>query len=187
MSNNHEITQMLQKWSNGDDEALDELMPLVYEELRRQAARYLRSERPNHTLQTTALIHEAYLRLIDQNNTQFNSRAHFFAISAKVMRRILVDHARARTRNKRGGMVENLQLDEAMLVPMETQDVNLVALDEALNRLKKLDERQARIVELRYFGGMTLEQTAEALKVSRSTVAQNWTLAKAWLHRELTK
>ena len=186
MNQTHKITQMLREWSDGNREALEELMPLVYDELHRQARRYLRRERPNHTLQTTALIHEAYLKLIDQN-VNWESRTHFFAVAANMMRRILVDHARAKHREKRGGANENLPLEEAMLVVSDEKSIDLIALDEALNRLAEFDEQQSRVVELRYFSGLSLEETAAALKVSRTTVANDWALAKAWLHRELTR
>ena len=187
MSSTHEITQMLRNWSDGNSDALEDLLPLVYHELHRQAEGFLRKERADHTLQTTALIHEAYIRLIDQKDTRFNSRAHFFAIAANLMRRILVDHARKRNRDKRGGKAENISLDETLMIVDKSQNVDLVALDEALSRLEQLDERQARIVELKYFSGLTLEETAGTLNVSRTTVAQDWALAKAWLFRELTK
>lgn len=187
MEQKHSITQMLREWSDGDREVLEELMPLVYDELRKQARRYLRRERPNHTLQTTALIHEAYLKLIDQRDVNWDSRTHFFAVAANMMRRILVDHARSKHREKRGGAGENLPLEEAMLVVSDEQNIDLIALDQALNRLAEFDEQQARIVELRYFSGMSLEETAAALNISRTTVANDWSLAKAWLHRELTK
>ena len=178
---------MLHEWSDGDRAALEELMPLVYDELRKQARRYLRRERPNHTLQTTALIHEAYLKLIDQKSVSWESRTHFYAVAANLMRRILVDHARTKHRAKRGGANENLPLDEAHLIITDEKTVDLIALDEALNRLAENDEQQARIVELRYFSGLTLEETADVLKVSRTTVAMDWQMAKAWLHRELTR
>ena len=187
MSQTHEITQMLHEWSDGSREALEQLMPLVYDELHRQARRYLRHERQQHTLQTTALIHEAYLKLVDQREVNWESRTHFFAVAANMMRRILVDHARAKHREKRGGAGENLPLDEALLVVSDERSIDLIALDEALNRLAEFDEQQSRIVELRYFSGLTLEETAEALKISRTTVANDWALAKAWLHRELTR
>lgn len=182
------ITQMLHKWSNGNREALEELLPLVYDELHRQAARYLRRERKDHTLQTTALINEAYLKLIDQKNVQWESRTHFFAIAAQAMRRILVDYARTRHREKRGGTAENLPIDEALQVKAkEEESVDLIALDEALTRLAKIDSQQARVVELRYFGDLSLEATAEALHISRATVARDWSMAKAWLLRELSR
>lgn len=187
MDQSHSITRMLNEWSNGDPNVLDNLMPLIYDELRRQANSYLRHENPNHTLQATALIHETYLRLIDQREAHFNSRSHFFAIAANMMRRILVDHARTKHRDKRGGNAETLPLDEAINVAQKESGVDLVALDQALNRLEEMDERQARVVELRYFSGLSLEETAEALKISRTTVAQDWALAKAWLYRELSQ
>ncbi len=187
MAQTHLITQMLQQWSDGNRDALEELMPLVYDELHKQARRYLRRERPNHTLQTTALINEAYLKLIDQREVNWESRTHFFAVAANMMRRILVDHARAKHREKRGGADENLPLEEAMLIVSDEKSIDLIALDEALNRLAAFDEQQLQIVELRYFSGLSLEETAAVLKVSRTTVAKDWALAKAWLHRELTR
>ena len=187
MSQNHRITQMLHEWSDGNREALEELMPLVYQELHKQAARYLRRERQNHTLQTTGLIHEAYLKLVDQRSLNWQNRTHFFAIAAQLMRRILVDHARAKHREKRGADFLMMPLEEAALVAGDEKSVDLVALDEALNRLSEIDAQQARIVELRYFSGLSLEETAEALRISRTTVAQDWNMAKAWLHRELTR
>ena len=182
-----EITQMLREWSDGKQDALDKLMPLVYDELHRQAARYLRKERQGHTLQTTALIHEAYLKLIDQRNVNWESRTHFFAIAAQAMRRILVDYAKAAHRKKRGGDDIKVPLEEAMLVATKEKGVDLIALDEALNKLARRDEQQARIVELKYFSGLSLEETAEALHVSRATVAGDWSMAKVWLYRELRK
>ncbi len=187
MKETREITQMLDRWSNGDEQALESLMPLVYGELRTQAARFLRRERPDHTLQPTALINEAYLKLIDQKKLHFNSRSHFFALSAKLMRRILVDHARKKNREKRGGDAETIALDEMTVAAQDGKSVDLIALDEALSRLEKHDERLARVVELRYFSGLGLEETATALDVSRTTVATDWSVAKAWLFRELTK
>ena len=178
---------MLHEWSDGNREALETLMPLVYDELHKQARRYLRRERSNHTLQTTALIHEAYLKLIDQRDVNWESRTHFFAVAANMMRRILVDHARTKHREKRGGAGEDLPLEEAMLVVSDEKTIDLIALDEALNRLAEFDEQQSRIVELRYFSGLTLEETAAVLGISRTTVATDWALAKAWLHRELTR
>lgn len=178
------ITRLLKDWSGGDQEVLDELMPLVYEELRRQAARHLRKERPNHTLQTTALIHEAYLKLVGQE-VNWQNRSHFFAIASQAMRRILVDHARTRHREKRGGIVENLPLEEALAAGAEGKRLDLVELDEALTRLAKLDDRQAKIVELRYFSGLSIDETAEVLGVSNSTVRADWTMAKAWLKSEI--
>jgi len=178
---------MLKDWSEGDAKVLDNLMPLVYEELRRQASRYLRKERANHTLQTTALIHEAYLKLIDQKSVEWQNRSHFFAIASTAMRRILVDYARERHREKRGGSAENLPLDEALQISSDEKSVDLIALDEALNRLAKLDKRQAKVVELRYFSGLSIDETAEILGVSNATVRLDWNLAKAWLKQEITK
>ena len=186
-SKTSEITQMLREWSDGKQEALDKLMPLVYDELHRQAARYLRKERQGHTLQTTALIHEAYLKLIDQRNVNWESRTHFFAIAAQAMRRILVDYAKAAHRKKRGGDDIKVPLEEAMLVATKEKGVDLIALDEALNKLARRDEQQARVVELKFFSGLSLEETAEALHVSRATVAGDWSMAKIWLYRELRK
>jgi RNA polymerase sigma factor (TIGR02999 family) len=183
-----EITEMLRELSDGGKpEAWNNLLPLVYEELHRQAARFLRKERQGHTLQTTALIHEAYLKLIDQRDVNWESRTHFYAIAAQAMRRILVDYARTTHRKKRGGDDVKLPLEEAMLVVAEEKSVDLIALDEALNKLAEQDEQQARVVELRYFSGLTLEETAEALHVSRATVASDWSMAKVWLYRELRK
>ena len=181
------ITQLLNQWSDGDAEVLDDLMPLVYKELRRQAAGYLRRERADHTLQPTALINEVYLKLIDQRDVKWQNRAHFFAISAQAMRRILVDYARERKREKRGGAAENLPLDEALTIVSQEKSVDLVALDEALNKLAKFDERQAKVVELRYFSGLSIDETAEVLNVSNVTIRRDWTMAKAWLHQEITK
>ncbi len=181
-----EITEMLHDWSDGKQEALDELLPYVYNELRRQASRYLRRERIGHTLQTTALIHEAYLKLIDQRTVNWQNRAHFFGIAAQAMRRILVDYAKARHREKRGGAGENLPLEEVALMMSGEKGVDLVALDEALSRLAEFDERQARIVELRYFSGLSIEETAEVLHISPATVKSDWNVAKAWLRHEIT-
>ena len=178
---------MLREWSDGKQEALDDLLPLVYDELHRQAARFLRKERPGHTFQTTALINEAYLKLIDQRSVNWESRTHFFAIAAQAMRRILVDYARTTRREKRGGDDIKLPLEEALTVAAEEKSVDLIALDEALNKLAEQDERQARVVELRYFSGLSLEETAEALHISRATVAGDWNMAKVWLFRELRK
>jgi RNA polymerase sigma factor (TIGR02999 family) len=187
VENSQEITQLLKDWSEGNQTALDELMPLVYDELRRQASRYLRNERQGHTLQTTALIHEAYLKLIGVEQIEWQNRNHFFAIASVAMRRILVDYARERKREKRGGIAENLPLDEALQISANEKSVDLIALDEALNRLAKLDERQARVVELRYFSGLSIDETAEVLGVSNATVRLDWNLAKAWLKQELAK
>jgi RNA polymerase sigma factor (TIGR02999 family) len=179
------VTQLLIDWSKGDKEALDNLVPLVYEELRRQAARYLRHERAGHTLQTTALIHEAYLRLVDQRNVHWQNRAHFFGIAAQMMRRILVDHARTKKRAKRGGSDIRVSFSEATLKAPD-QDLDIVALDEALEHLAEIDEQQSKIVELRFFSGLTVEETAEVLGISPATVKRDWSMAKAWLHREIS-
>lgn len=168
-----------------EKEALDELMPAVYDELRRQAARYLRREKAGHTLQTTALIHEAYLRLVDQRNVQWQNRAHFFGIAAQMMRRILVDHARTKKRAKRGGSDVKVSLADAT-IPVNERDLDVVALDEALTRLAEIDEQQSRVVELRFFSGLTVEETAEVMGISPATVKRDWSVAKAWLHRELS-
>ncbi len=178
------ITHLLKEWSDGDQGALDRLTPLVYEELRQQAARYLRRERPGHTLQTTALINEAYLRLIDIRDVRWQSRAHFFAIAANLMRRILVDHARRRDAEKRGGTQIRLTLNEVFAAAKETE-LDLLAIDEALDRLTKLDAQQARVVELRFFSGLSVEETAAVLGVSPKTVKRDWSVARAWLRREI--
>lgn len=182
-----EISRLLREWSDGNRAAFAELLPLVYGELHRQAARYLRHERIGHTLQTTALIHEAYLRLIDQRDVRWQSRTHFFAIAAQMMRRVLIDYARAKHREKRGGDDVRMPLDAVNLLAGNEDSVDLIALDQALKRLAELDEQQARVVELRYFGGLSLEETAEVLHISRATTARDWDVAKAWLRRELTK
>jgi len=180
------VTQLLVEVGRGDQSALDELFPLVYRELRRLADSYLRNERPDHTLQATALVHEAYLRLVDQTSISWQNRAHFFSVAAQVMRHILVDHARSHQRAKRGSGARKLSLDEAISFFKE-KDINLVALDEALTELAKLDPQQSRIVELRFFGGLTIEEIAEVLKISPATVSREWALAKIWLHRELVR
>ncbi|MFN2512348.1 MAG: sigma-70 family RNA polymerase sigma factor [Pyrinomonadaceae bacterium] len=179
-----EITELLVAWGDGDQAALDELTPLVHEELHRLAHHYMGGERTGHTLQTTALVNEAYIRLIDWKNVRWQSRAHFFGVSAQLMRRILVDFARSKGYRKRGGGAPGVSLDEAAFVSDEKGD-DLVALDEALWSLAKLDERQSKVVELRFFGGLSVEETAEVLKVSSGTVRRDWSLARAWLHREL--
>jgi len=178
---------MLREWSGGNREALEDLMPLVYDELHRQAARFLSRERTDHTLQTTALIHETYLKLIDQREVNWESRTHFFGIAAQAMRRILIDYAKAKNREKRGGNDIQITFDEAALGAADEKSIDLIALDEALNRLAAKDKQQARVVELRYFSGLGLEETAEVLKISRTTAARDWAMAKAWLHRELTR
>ena len=179
------ITQLLAEASRGDQAALDAIFPLVYNELRRLADSYLRKERPDHTLQATALVHEAYLRLVDQTSINWQNRAHFFSVAAQVMRHILVDHARSHQRAKRGGSARKLSLDEAVSF-FEEKDIDLVALDEALTNLEKLDPQQSRIVELRFFGGLTIDELAEVLKISPATVSREWALAKMWLHRAVT-
>lgn len=171
-------------WNGGDPEALDALLPLVYAELRRVAGRYMNRERRDHTLQATALVNEAYLRLIDVQAVRWQNRAHFFAMAARMMRRILVDAARARDYQKRGGGAAMLSLDEALVVPLEPAE-DLVALDEALNALARVDVRKSQVVELRFFGGLDIDETAEALHVSRDTVKRDWRVAKLWLLREL--
>ena len=186
-SGSPKITQMLREWGEGKSEALDELLPHIYNELHRQAAAYLRRERPNHTLQTTALVHEAYLKLIDQKQVEWKSRGHFFALAAQAMRRILVDHAKGRHREKRGGPNENVPLEDELLAVAEETNIDVIALDEALSRLAKFDPQQERIVEMRYFAGLSLDETAAAIGISRATAARDWAVAKAWLHRELTR
>ena len=178
------ITELLVDWSKGDQAALDRLAPLVYDELRRMARTYLRGERPDHTLQATALVNEAYLRLVDQRRVTWQNRAHFFGIASQMMRRILVNHAVARAAAKRGAGAERLRLGEAAGLAAGP-DAELIALDEALKELEKLDQRQSRIVELRYFGGLSLEETAEALGLSRATVKREWATARLWLRHQL--
>lgn len=180
----HEVTQLLQAWRHGDRSALDRLVPLVYEELHRLAQLYLRREQAGHILQTTALVNEAYLRLIDANKVQWQDRAHFFAVSAKLMRQILVHIARSMGTQKRGGRLRRETLDEAAMIS-PAPDEDFVALDEALDSLATFDSRKARVVELRYFGGMTTEETAEALGVSSDTVLREWKSAKLWLWRKM--
>jgi len=180
------VTQLLVDWSNGDESALDKLMPVVYDELRRLASNYLRRERAGHTLQPTALVNEAYLRLVDQRQARWQNRAQFFGVAAQLMRRILVDHARVRQAQKRGGSdQQQLSLSHADQVAQKP-DVDLLALHEALNQLAEIDEQQARIVELRFFGGLTIEETAEVIGISHATVERDWTMARAWLRRELS-
>lgn len=181
------ITQMLREWGDGRREALDNLLPLVYSELRRQAARLLRRERANHSLQTTALVHEAYLKLVDQREVHWQCREQFFAIAAQAMRRILVDYAKNRNRAKRGGGADRISFEEAFTARAAESNVDLLALDEALSRLAEFDSRQERLVELRYFCGFSLEESAEILSISRATATREWEVAKAWLHRELTR
>jgi len=178
------VTDLLVHWSEGDQEALNKLIPLVYDELHKLASRYLRRERRDHTLQTTAVVHEAYLKLVNQRDANFENRLHFFAVAAQIMRRILVDYARRHHASKRGGDLYKLSLDEA-LVTSEEKGADLLALDEALERLAAIDPRQSRVVELRIFAGLTLEETAQALNISPSTVRREWSMAKAWLHRQI--
>ena len=183
----HRVTELLREWTGGSPAAMDELLPYVYDELRRRAARYLRHERINHTLQPTALVHEAYLKLVDQETVEWKDRNHFFAIAAQAMRRILVDHAKHKNRAKRGGRGEDVRLDSEFEVLTVENNIDIEALDEALSRLARLDPQQERLVELRYFAGLSLEETAEAMNISRATAAREWQMAKAWLHRELTR
>ena len=182
----HQITGLLQAWTGGDEHALGELTPVVYRELRAVARRYMAGERPGHTLQATALINEAYIRLIDWKNVRWQNRAHFFAVCAGMMRRILVDSARARGYAKRGGGVRPIPLEDSMVISPE-RDREILALDDALSRLVAVDERKSKVVELRFFGGLSVDETAEILKVSRRTVINDWNLAKAWLYREMRK
>ena len=179
----HQVTKLLQDWSAGDESAPDELIPLVYDELRRLAHRYMRREKPGRTLQTSALVHEAYVRLVDQNNIQWESRAHFFGIAARLMRQILVDQARRRNAKRRGGLIR-VSLDEATGVG-DGQSASVMALDDALKSLEEIDSRKSRIVELRFFGGMSIEETAAALQVSPGTVMREWTFIRAWLRNEM--
>jgi RNA polymerase sigma-70 factor, ECF subfamily len=180
------ITQLLIAWSDGRREALERLVPLVYEDLRRMAARYMRSEPPGHALQATALVHEAYVRLIDQRQVKWRNRAHFFGVAANMMRRILVDQARVRRAEKRGGKLDRVTLTGIDVAQDAPDEIDVLALHEALERLAAFDPRQERIVELRYFGGLTIEETAEVLAISEATVVREWTIAQAWLRAELS-
>lgn len=180
-----EVNQLLVAWSGGDQVARDELMTVVYQELHRLAHHYMKRESPGHTLQTSALVNEAFLRLVDQRDVQWRNRAHFFAIAAQMMRRILVDYARNRRYAKRGGGTPDMSLDEALIMSDE-RGAEVVALDETLERLAEVDPRKSQIVELRFFGGLSIEETAEVLAVSPGTVMRDWTLAKAWLRREMS-
>jgi len=184
MTSPNEITDLLIDWSNGDQAALNRLMPLVYDELRRLASHYVRHERPGHTLQTTALVHEAYLKLVDHKNVNWQTRLQFFAAAAQVMRHILVDYARGRRALKRGGDRLRLSLEDGIIC-VDDNGTDLLSVDEALNSLAAIDLQQSRVVELRVFGGLTIEETAEALRVSPRTVKREWSMAKAWLHRQL--
>ena len=182
----NDVTQLLADWANGDKTALERLMPLVYEELRAIAHRHMRRERPGHLLQTTALVNEAYLRMVDQRDARLQNRVHFFAIASQLMRRILVDHARARHAAKRGGGQVTLMLDDAVALPKQ-RNVDLLALDAALTELAELDARQSQIVELRFFAGLSIEDTARVLAISPATVKREWATARAWLRRETTR
>ena len=183
-SSQHEVTKLLLRLTDGDGAVLDELLPLVYSELRRLASSYLRRERQDHTLQPTALVHEAYIRMIDQTQAQWQNRAHFFGVAAQMMRRILIDHARAQQADKRGGEFQKVSLDENIDVSGNRAD-ELVALDDALKRLAEIDPQKSRLVELRFFGGLSVEETAEVLGVSAPTVKRHWRMAKAWLYGEV--
>lgn len=178
------VTRLLLEWRGGNRQALEEILPLIYDELRRLAHNFLYRERRGHTLQTTALVHEAYLKLIDQRDARWQNRAHFFAIAAQAMRRILIDSARKHVAEKRGGGGEKLSLDEVATISLGP-DTNLIALDLALTQLAEIDSQQSRIIELRYFGGLTIEETAEVLSLSPATIKREWTMARAWLHQEL--
>jgi RNA polymerase sigma factor (TIGR02999 family) len=181
----HEVSGLLRAWSAGDQTALDQLTPIVYDELRRLARHYLKRERSDHSLQATALVNEAYLRLVDYKRMRWENRAHFFAVSAQLMRRILVDHARRRN-HKRGAAVEHVELEETAVIAPDRAE-NMVALDEALQALAHIDPRKARVVELRFFGGLSVDETAEVIKVSAVTVMRDWSTARAWLHREMSR
>lgn len=181
----HVVTDLLQAWASGDRAALDALLPLVYDDLRRQARRYMRAQPTGHTLQTTALVHEAYLRLVGRRAIQWEGRAHFFGVAAKAMRSILVDHARARSAAKRGGATRAITFDDALGVAGPEASVDVLALDEALKRLAELDPRKSQLVELRYFSGLGIDEAAGVLGISAATVKREWTTARAWLRREL--
>jgi RNA polymerase sigma-70 factor (ECF subfamily) len=185
MSGTEEITRLLADWSRGDQAALDRLLPLVYKELHRVASSYMRRERADHVLQTTALVHEAYLRLVDRENANYQSRSHFFAVAAQVMRHILVDYAREQRRRKRGDGQPTLALSDVAVISSDRAD-ELIAVNTALENLTARDPRKGKVFEMRYFGGMSVEEAAEALRVSPVTVARDWRMAKAWLRREIT-
>ena len=182
----HEVTQLLIEWSHGNKAALDKLMPLIHDELRRLAHHYMSRERPDHTLQTTALVNEAYLRLVNRKDAHWENRTHFFAIAATLMRNILVDHARSHAYAKRGGGAHKTDLDEAMVVSQQ-RAAEVIALDDVLKKFAVFDPQQSRIVELRFFGGLTIEETAEVLNLSPATIKREWKTAKAWLYHELAK
>ena len=181
----NEITGMLIEMTNGNQDAVNQILPHIYDELKRLASSYLRRERADHTLQPTALVHEAYMKLIDQKRVQWQNRAHFFGIAAQVMRRILMDHARKHQAGKRGGEAEKLQLEEEILVVSHDKSAELIALDDALQALAAIDEQKSKIVELRYFGGLSIEETAEVMGVSVPTINRQWRMAKAWLYSQL--
>jgi RNA polymerase sigma factor (TIGR02999 family) len=185
-SNPPDVTQLLVAWSNGDQRALQQLMPIVYRELRRLAKRYMEQERPGHTLQATALVNEAYMRLADVNRMRWQNRAHFFAVSAQMMRRILVECARRRGRQKRGDGAPMVELDKALAIFQGKKDTDLIAIDDALNALSSVNERYGQVVELRFFGGLSVDETAEVLKVSTDTVLRDWKAAKSWLLQHLS-
>ena len=184
MDNSRQITELLVAWNEGEESALNQLLPVVERELRRIAHNYMRRENPGHTLQTTALINEAYLKLIDQHSVKWQNRSHFFALSAQIMRRILLNHARDNKRDKRGGGAEHVNLDDVYVLSQE-KGSELIALDEALERLAEFDKTKSRIVEMRYFGGLTIEETGEVLGIAPPTVSTHWRLAKAWLQNEI--
>jgi RNA polymerase sigma factor (TIGR02999 family) len=181
-----DVTQLLVNWSRGDQAALDQLLPLVYGELRRLASAYLRRERSNHTLQSTALVHEAFLRMVSQQDVQWKNRAHFYGIAAQMIRRILVDYARSQHAEKRGAGAVKLELDEAMGVAHSAPEIDLLGLNDALDRLAALDERQSRVVELRFFAGLSIEETAEVMHLSPASIKREWQTARAWLFREMS-
>lgn len=186
MNESHDLTRLLLKWSSGNADALAELLPLVYQELQKIAHRYLSRERSSNTLQTTALVHEAYLKLIDQNRVQWQNRAHFFGIAAQAMRRILIDNARQRLADKRGAGVEKVAFEEGLIDVSDERAGSLIELDEALQKLAEIDGQKSQLVELRYFGGLSIEETAEVLGVSIATVNRQWRTAKAWLYKEIS-
>ena len=183
----HEVTQLLRAWSSGDQAALNELMPLVYEELHRRAHAYMRSERADHSMQTTELVHEVYAKLVDSNSVNFNDRAHFLAVCATTMRRILVDHARARHQIKRGGEYQKVSLEDALLISASSDAMDYAALDDALQLLNEAAPRKAQVVEMKFFGGLTVKESATVLGVSEDTVMDDWKFAKRFLFRELSK
>lgn len=185
-TSSHQVTELLARWREGDSGALDSLVPIVYVELRKLARSYLRRERPDHTLQSAALVHEAYVRLASNSYPDWQNRTHFFGVAARLMREILVEHARSRAAAKRGDGVPHLALNEALSIPQQ-RNVDLLLLDDALHRLAALDERQCRIVELRFFAGLSIEETSEALGISTATVSREWTTARLWLRREIAR